>query len=83
MRKQNHSIPPALKRDARLINSVIRSRKYKRLEAVPPHKSLKLAHCAFGFPEPERRRLVNAHPQELVNRPYTLSNTRTGSIGAL
>jgi hypothetical protein len=33
MRKQNHSIPPALKHDTRLINSVIRSRKYKRPNA--------------------------------------------------
>jgi hypothetical protein len=33
MRNQNHSIPPALKRDAQLINSVIRSRKYKRPNA--------------------------------------------------
>jgi hypothetical protein len=33
MRKQNHSIPPALKHDTWLINSVIRSRKYKRPNA--------------------------------------------------
>ena len=33
MRKQNHSIPPVLKRDSRLNNSVVRSRKYKRPNA--------------------------------------------------
>jgi hypothetical protein len=33
MRKHNHSIPPALKHDSRLINSVVRSRKCKRPNA--------------------------------------------------
>jgi len=33
MRKQNHSIPPVLKQDSQLINSVIRGRKYKRPNA--------------------------------------------------
>ena len=33
MLKQNHSIPPALKRDSRLNNSVVSSRMYKRPNA--------------------------------------------------
>jgi hypothetical protein len=34
MRKQNHSIPPALKPDSRLINSAVRNRKCKRSNAL-------------------------------------------------